>query len=175
MAPTREFSWNKGKDSKTLFIRESNTVFQKMLVVLSQLFKIWEGYNNKKTKTKKKTENIQEDHWRHQKSKQLELKIEKRYTKWRSKWAAAILMRLAEWNGTYIDKSQMKTSTNTSREENKATEKQLWNVNDWMKVIFSDESWICLNWGDNVILFVWYDSYKTKMLVWGKQTYSFII
>uniref|UniRef100_A0A3B3QGW8 Transposase Tc1-like domain-containing protein n=1 Tax=Paramormyrops kingsleyae TaxID=1676925 RepID=A0A3B3QGW8_9TELE len=54
-----------------------------------------------------------------------------------------------------------------------AKEKQSWTVDDWMKVVFSDESRICIGQGDDAGMFVWChpnETYKDDCL---KKTSKF--
>ena len=44
-------------------------------------------------------------------------------------------------------------------------EKQTWCVDNWMKVIFSDESRICIGQGKDAGTFIWCYSNETKMTV----------
>uniref|UniRef100_A0A3Q2ZWT6 Transposase Tc1-like domain-containing protein n=1 Tax=Kryptolebias marmoratus TaxID=37003 RepID=A0A3Q2ZWT6_KRYMA len=62
-----------------------------------------------------------------------------------------------------------------------AKERQSWTVDDWMKVIFSDESQICIGQGDDVGTFVWCHSneiyadiclkkmckFPQSLMIWG--------
>ncbi|CAJ0966607.1 unnamed protein product [Ranitomeya imitator] len=57
-----------------------------------------------------------------------------------------------------------------------ATEKQSWTVDDWMKVLFSDESRICIGRGADAGTFVWCRSneiYKDDCLKKTYKTYKF--
>ena len=48
----------------------------------------------------------------------------------------------------------MKTSNNTQTDENEAKEKQSWDVDNWMKVIFNNESRICIGQSDYAATFI---------------------
>lgn len=66
-----------------------------------------------------------------------------------------IFKKLAEGNGIYIQKIQTKTSINRQTKENNIREKQSYNVNNWKKVIFCDESRISIGQGNDIGTFVW--------------------
>ena len=61
--------------------------------------------------------------------------------------------KLAEWNGIHIEKSQTKPVLTHKLKKMKlkwSKEKQTWCVDNWMKVIFSNESRICIGQGNDV-------------------------
>ena len=68
---------------------------------------------------------------------------------------------LLEWNEIYIEKIEMKTRKPKKMGLKWCKTEQSWRVNNWMKVIFSDESGICINRGDDVETFVFCRSNET--------------
>ena len=54
-----------------------------------------------------------------------------------------------------------------------AEEKQSWSMDDWMKVIFIDESQICIGQGDDTGTFVWCSSNETYKDDCLKKTIKF--
>lgn len=55
-------------------------------------------------------------------------------------------------------KAKCKPSLTPKQEKTKlqrAKKQQSWNVDDWMKMVFSDESQICPRQGDDAETFVW--------------------
>ncbi len=83
----------------------------------------------------------------------------------RNKWAETgvnicdrtVRNGLKEMGFTYR-KAKRKPSVTPKQKKTRlqwAKEKQSWTVDDWMKVIFSDESRICIGQGDDAGTFVW--------------------
>uniref|UniRef100_A0A3B5QEL9 Transposase Tc1-like domain-containing protein n=1 Tax=Xiphophorus maculatus TaxID=8083 RepID=A0A3B5QEL9_XIPMA len=54
-----------------------------------------------------------------------------------------------------------------------AKERQSWTVDDWMKVVFSDESRICIGQGDDAVTFVWCHSSEIYEEACLKKTTKF--
>uniref|UniRef100_A0A8C1NF85 Transposase Tc1-like domain-containing protein n=1 Tax=Cyprinus carpio TaxID=7962 RepID=A0A8C1NF85_CYPCA len=170
MAPTREMSVET-KERIIKLLKEgksSRNVAKNVGCSQSAVSKIWTKYKSngkvvkgKRTGRPRKTSKRQD-----RKLKAICLENRKCTTKqMRNKWAESgvhvcdrtVRNRLKEMGFTYR-KAKRKPSLTSKQKKTRfqwAKERQSWTVDDWMRVIFSDESRICIGQGDDAGTFVW--------------------
>lgn len=175
MAPTREMSVET-KERIIKLLKEgksSRNVAKNVGCSQSAVSKIWTKYKSngkvvkgKRTGRPRKTSKRQD-----RKLKAICLENRKCTTKqMRNKWAESgvhvcdrtVRNRLKEMGFTYR-KAKRKPSLTSKQKKTRfqwAKERQSWTVDDWMRVIFSDESRICIGQGDDAGTFVWCRSNK---------------
>lgn len=170
MAPTREMSLET-KERIIKLLEEGNAtrmVAKDVGCSQSAVSKIWTKYKQHGKVVKvKRTGRPRKTSKRHDKQLKAICLENRRCTtrQMKKKWEEAgvkvcdrtVQNRLKEMGFSYR-KAKRKPSLTLKQKRTRlqwAKERQSWTVNDWMKVIFSDESRICIGQGDDAGTFVW--------------------